>query len=173
MPEALPSAESGPNSEGNPLGRKPVQLNGAVCDKARALADGDVLEVPGLRIEVRKSTHSLTVLRGPVVLRVFLVGLGARDSTPEGEFRIARKITRPDWYHRGRSVPAGDPANPLGRLWLGLSSRGAPTPYGIHPSGDPAAVGANQGRGCILMRPEDAETVFRLCPVDTPVRISP
>ncbi|HQE75904.1 MAG TPA: L,D-transpeptidase [Candidatus Hydrogenedentes bacterium] len=34
-------------------------------------------------------------------------------------------------------------------------------------------MGADRSRGCIRMRPEDAETVFQWCPVGTRVTIAP
>jgi lipoprotein-anchoring transpeptidase ErfK/SrfK len=107
---------------------------------------------------------------GALVWR-FPVGLGRDGSTPSGHFAIHNKISRPDWYHRGDSVPYGDPRNPLGESWMGLAADGAPLSYGIHPTTEPDSIGGSKGAGCIRMRPEDAETLFRLCPIGATVRI--
>ena len=99
------------------------------------------------------------------------MGLGHEDLTPEGDYEIVNKITEPDWYHRGETVRAGDPRNPLGKRWMGLGSGDTASSYGIHPTQDPDSIGKPSSRGCIRMRPEDAETIFRVCPIGTPVRI--
>ncbi|MBP9205020.1 MAG: FHA domain-containing protein [Kofleriaceae bacterium] len=65
-----------------PLGRKPVQLNGAVCDKARALADGDVLEVPGLRIEVQLEARPPSAGLGAYVIERAAGGVFGLAQTP-------------------------------------------------------------------------------------------
>lgn len=103
----------------------------------------------------------------------FPVGLGRNNATPEGDFKIASKVTDPDWSDRGRIVKAGDPENPLGKRWMGLGTGERTTSYGIHPTKEPESIGADMSRGCIRMRPEDAEKVFGLCPVGTCVCIVP
>ncbi len=47
------------------------------------------------------------------------------------------------------------------------------TSYGIHASNDPRAIGQPFSRGCVRMRPNDAEALFRLVPLGTPVTIHP
>jgi len=126
-----------------------------------------------ITITVSKGEHTLTIEFDGEVAAQFPVGLGQGNATPEGEFAIANKITDPDWFDRGRVVKAGDPENPLGKRWMGLGADGRATSYGIHPTGEPESIGANMSRGCIRMRPEDAEMVFRLCPVGTVVCIKP
>ena len=88
-------------------------------------------------------------------------------------FRIDAKITRPDWYDGGRVVSSDDPRNPLGHRWLGLAQSGTATSYGIHSTSEAQSIGRSTSRGCIRMRPEDVETVFRFCPIGTPVSICP
>lgn len=127
----------------------------------------------GRRITVDTAQYLLTVFDGDKPLGVFPVGLGRDDSTPRGEFYVANKISNPDWYDRGRVVKADDPENPLGRRWLGLGGPEGPTSYGIHPTEEPGAIGGNRSRGCIRMRPADAEQVFAWCEIGTPVTIGP
>ncbi|MGI6459275.1 MAG: L,D-transpeptidase family protein [Candidatus Hydrogenedentales bacterium] len=129
---------------------------------------------PGsVAIRVSKRDHTLSIHRGDALLARFPVGLGRNNATPEGDFLIANKVTDPDWSDRGRIVKAGDPENPLGRRWLGLEKEGRATPYGIHPTNEPHSIGADMSRGCIRMRPEDAETLFQWCPVGTKVTVTP
>ena len=124
-----------------------------------------------LRVEVSTTGYTLSVIRGDEVLRSFPVGLGRDGATPHGAFRILNKISEPDWYDRGRTVPSGDPENPLGSRWLGLATDAAPTSYGIHATADPRSIGQPFSRGCVRMRPSDVESLFRLVPLGTPVSI--
>ncbi len=126
-----------------------------------------------LRIEVNVSEYLLTVLKGGEVLRSFPIGLGAGGSTPMGTFRIANKISDPDWYRRGVVVPAGAEGNPLGASWMGLGDGTSASSYGIHPTADAGSIGQSQSQGCVRMRPEDAEALFRLVPIGTQVVIRP
>ncbi len=126
-----------------------------------------------VRIEVDTSDHLMRVLRGDQALAEFPVGLGRDGATPGGTFRIGTKARNPDWYHGGRIVPAGDPGNPIGDQWMGLAQDGARTGIGIHPTAHPASIGADQSLGCVRMRPEDAETLYRLVPLGATVTIHP
>jgi len=126
---------------------------------------------PEFKIIVDKSDHTLELLYNNQPMALFPVGLGSE--TPEGEFRISTKLTTPDWNHRGRRVKAGDSKNPLGRRWMGLENQQGPTPYGIHPTNEEDSIGKDASRGCIRMREQDAETLFRRCPSGTPVLIQP
>ncbi|MFO7973582.1 MAG: L,D-transpeptidase family protein [Candidatus Hydrogenedentota bacterium] len=137
-------------------------------------------EVPFLnsapeRVEIRidKSDYTMTIHFDGAPIAEFPVGLGRNNATPEGDFKIASKVTDPDWSDRGRIVKAGDPENPLGKRWMGLGTGERTTSYGIHPTKEPESIGADMSRGCIRMRPEDAEKVFGLCPVGTCVCIVP
>lgn len=124
-----------------------------------------------LRIEVDASKYLLKVMRGKNTLRSFPVGLGRDNSTPIGRFQVANKISDPDWYNNGEVVSAGDAANPLGASWMGLGDGDSATSYGFHPTADSASIGKPMSQGCVRMRPRDAETLFRLVPLGTPVHI--
>lgn len=144
----------------------------------RTPAPGDSTSPPAgpvdaapIRLEVDTGTFVLTVFRGEEALRRFPVGLGRNASTPTGSFRIANKLVNPAWYNRGNVVAAGDPANPIGAYWMGLGRDGKATSYGIHPTQDPDAIGAEMSRGCIRMRPADAAALFELVPLGTGVVI--
>lgn len=126
---------------------------------------------PRLRLEIDPAAYTLTVFADARAIHVFPVGLGRDKTTPTGDFTIANKIPAPDWHHRGKTIPAGDPRNPLGDYWMGLGDERGPTPYGLHPTDESEAIGGNLSRGCIRMRPEDAAALFALVPVGTPVRI--
>ncbi len=126
----------------------------------------------GVRIDVDSSALLMRVWRDDAILAEFPIGLGRDGATPTGTFRIANKVSDPAWYPAdGRVVPAGDPGNPIGARWMGLASGGAPNGIGIHPTAQAASIGQNASQGCVRMRPSDAETLYRLAPIGTPVRI--
>jgi hypothetical protein len=124
-----------------------------------------------LRLVVDRSDYVLTVFQNGQLLFLFPVGLGYDGATPIGVYYVANKIRNPDWYDHGKTVESGDPRNPLGASWMGLGDDDGPTSYGIHPTGESESIGQPSSRGCIRMRPADAETLFRLCPLGTPVEI--
>ncbi len=136
-------------------------------------APGEASPILPADIIVDTSAYVLTVRRGDEVLGAFPVGLGRGGATPQGTFYVANKIRHPDWFNRGQVVKAGDPANPLGDQWMGLGGPEGPTSYGIHPTNEPESIGKNESRGCIRMRPADAERVFGWCPLGTHVHIHP
>ena len=115
----------------------------------------------------------LTVHWNDRLLRSFPVGLGRDGATPLGEFRIANKISDPNCFNRGEVVAAGARGNPLGASWMGLGNLIAVTSYGIHPTDDVGSIGQPWSRGCVRMRTEDAEALFRLASVGTRVHIHP
>lgn len=134
------------------------------------LKRSDTSELP-VRIEVDTSRYTLRILKGDQVLQSFPVGLGRNGTTPLGTFEIANKIVEPAWYNHGEVVPAGDARNPLGSRWMGFGIGTRATSYGIHPTKEAESIGRALSAGCVRMRPEDAETVYRLAPIGTVVRI--
>ncbi len=143
----------------------------------RRLREGQLLKVPLEELSLRVSKHRfrLWVLLGGVCVKGFPVGIGADDSTPEGEFEIETKIIRPAWYNQveGRKIPYGDPANPLGTRWLGFRDTPDAQGYGIHGTSDPSTVGKDVSRGCIRLKNRDVELLFEWVPRGTRVRIVP
>ena len=158
---ALPDAPETPR--GGPL--ESGRLEPLVYEEELAPPPNDVL------VHIDKSDFALTVFVNGAPRHRFPVGLGLLDATPTGEFNIGNKIADPDWHSGSEVVKAGDPRNPLGAFWMGLSDGRGSTSYGLHPTGDPHSIGRLSSRGCIRMRPSDAQTLYRMCPIGTPVRI--
>jgi L,D-transpeptidase-like protein len=159
--DSKPSSQGFTNVRGESLGLMLDRNGGGGMNRADAP-----------RIELDLAAFTMTLFRGDTPLRRFPVGIGRGDATPAGTFRIANKISNPAWYNRGAVVPAGDAGNPIGARWMALGEDGVKaTSYGIHPTPNSGSIGQPMSRGCIRMRPDDAESVFRLCPVGTPVEI--
>ncbi len=128
---------------------------------------GIVINVPEMRL-YRFHPKKGTVSTHPVTI-------GEEETpTPLGTFRVIDKAIDPEWNippklrhkYKENIMPAGDD-NPIGKYWLGLSSRG----YGIHGTDNPWSVGRVLSNGCIRLYPEDIETLFPDVPKGTVVEI--
>ncbi len=110
------------------------------------------------RIIVSIPDHKLALVEHGRIVKVYRVAVGAPDSpSPEGEFRIVRRLSDPTYYHPGVVIPPG-PDNPLGPRWIGLSMKG----FGIHGTNQPTSIGHWASHGCIRMRNEDVKELFAL-----------
>jgi L,D-transpeptidase ErfK/SrfK len=118
----------------------------------------------------------------PVVM-TYPISIGKMDwKTPLGMTRIVHKREKPIWYppesvrreHEAdgrplpKAVPAG-PDNPLGDYAMRLGIPGGA--YLIHGTNAPAGVGMQVTHGCIRMYPENIAELYKLVPVNTPVRL--
>jgi L,D-transpeptidase ErfK/SrfK len=120
--------------------------------------------------------------RGSVV--TFPISIGDMDwRTPLGPTHVTGKIRNPSWTppesirrehalegeELPRTIPGGDPDNPLGEFALSLARKG----YLIHGTDERRAVGIGMrvSHGCIRLYPEDIRSLFSEVLVGTAVRI--
>jgi len=112
-----------------------------------------------IHLEVVKHLFELRVWLDEVCLRVYPVGLGIENSTPEGTFVVEQKIVNPPYQpqHKPRSEfrDAGAPDNPLGSRWIDIGNH-----YGIHGTIEPSSIGGAVSEGCIRMHNRDVEEVY-------------
>lgn len=105
-------------------------------------------------ILITKSVRRLTIYDGNSALRQYPVAIGKPATpTPEGNFAIATKIM--------------NPGGVLGTRWMGLNYDA----YGIHGTNAPWKIGQMVSNGCIRMHNANAEELFALVRVGTPVLI--
>lgn len=121
----------------------------AIADDRRvshALARGNIL--------IAKSKRQLTLFDGNTPVRQYPVAIGKPGTpTPLGNFAIATKIP--------------NPGGVLGTRWMGLNYDA----YGIHGTNRPWLIGQMVSNGCIRMHNANAEELFVLVNVGTPVYI--
>jgi L,D-transpeptidase ErfK/SrfK len=140
--------------------------------------EGIVVNVPEMRLYYYEPA-------GPGRLRVYTypVGVGREERpTPQGVYRVAAKSEKPTWVipesirrehiresgdHR-RSIPGGDPDNPLGNYRLTLSK----PRYAIHGTNIPWGPGMPVSHGCVRLFPEDIERVYPVVPVGARVELT-
>lgn len=112
-----------------------------------------------IHVEILKGRHELRAWLADVCLRVYPVGVGLDDSTPEGTFNVKNKVTDPPYQpqHKPRSDhrASGAPDNPLGTRWIDIGNH-----YGIHGTIEPESVGHDVSEGCIRMHNRDVEELY-------------
>ncbi len=114
-----------------------------------------------------KSQNILMLKCGEEVIKVYSVSTGLNNSTPVGTFKIMTKLENPVWFKAGAVIPPESPENVLGTRWMGFDKEG----YGIHGTVAPDKIGQQVTAGCIRMRNEDVEELFKVLPRGTEVTI--
>jgi len=144
-----------------------LALMNGIVDKHRIREGQTIKVVHGpFRALVSKHSYRLDVYLGDTFVRTFNVGLGADDSTPTGEWRVATKLMNPTYYppRGGDIIASDDPRNPLGERWIGLVGiSGAAVDqerYGIHGTNEPDSIGKSVSMGCIRLHNEDVEALY-------------
>ncbi|WP_413785393.1 L,D-transpeptidase family protein [Cytobacillus sp. IB215316] len=121
-------------------------------------------------IEINRSNNLLIAYKNGEEFFKTTVSTGENLSTPSGIFEIITKFVEPSYT--AKNIPGGDPSNPLGSRWLGLSVPGTTgRTYGIHGTINPGSIGEYVTQGCIRMENEKIEWLFDRIPIGTKVKI--
>jgi len=100
------------------------------------------------------------------------VGKGGFD-TAAGRYEIKEKDVDPPWHApnkawagdlAGKTIPAGDPRNPLKARWMGFYDG-----QGIHGTDDIASLGTAASHGCIRMSVAAVTQLYSQIKVGTPL----
>lgn len=150
--------------------RIPAQLlrnvNSGAAPESGVLLPGTELKViPGpFRAEINLAGSELTLYLGDLYAGRFPFTVG--DETPQpGAYKVADKRTDKDYYGKnGQVIPALDPNNPYGGVWIDLGRE-----LSLH--GSPARENGSQTLGCISLSPRDAQDVFGILSLNAEVRI--
>ncbi len=129
--------------------------------------------------------HELKVIRGPfnalihldkheLTLMVegryagrFPIGIGCDQPKLEGTYIVREKNTNPPYRSPdGITVPGGDPRNPFGKFWIGLSSN-----IGLHGTVDPQNIGRDDNRGNICLGDRDIDDLYGILSIGSRVVI--
>jgi len=131
-----------------------------------------VIEGP-FRVVVDKSARRLNLYLGDTFIRSYPVTLGTKNSTPEGEFTVLRKLKNPPWtdpYNR-TIIRADNPEYPLGTRWIEFIP--PPGAYGIHGTKDAEVIGEEASFGCVRVLHPQEEEVFDFVVLGSPIVIVP
>jgi lipoprotein-anchoring transpeptidase ErfK/SrfK len=110
-------------------------------------------------VVVHKRTHTLALMQGDQVVKVYAVGLGRPETpTPSGTFTIQNKLVNPVWYSPDGAIQPGDPRNVLGSRWMAFDGR-----IGIHGTRrqDEKTIGTDSSNGCVRMRDADVRELYK------------
>lgn len=128
-----------------------------------------------MRVVINIPSRTLWVYEGERIIRYFPVGVGRPGfPTPVGKFSIIRKVLDPGWENpylsagEMRLAPGQD--NPLGTRWMGFL-RDPGGEYGMHGTDNPGSVGKFSSHGCVRLKVPDAEALFEMVDVGTPVEV--
>jgi len=111
-------------------------------------------------IIVNKAINRLALYEDGELIKTFPVATGkTSDLTPEGDFQVIHMNQNPVYYKL--NIPGGDPRNPLGPRWIGLSVPGTSGyTYGIHGNSSPWSIGTYASSGCVRMYNEDVTWLY-------------
>jgi lipoprotein-anchoring transpeptidase ErfK/SrfK len=126
------------------------------------------------RLVVDLSDRRVYIYRSEKLVDQYSIAVGqAGWETPTGDFQVERMQRNPSWRHpiTGEVVPTGD-RNPLGRHWIGFWSSDR-TQIGFHGTNREELVGQAVSHGCLRMRNQDVEALYRQVRVGTPVTVRP
>ncbi len=156
-----------------------VQKSNRIAENSSVIRIGDNLRIykGDWRILVSRSNHLLMLYDGDDLFKVYRVGIGKQERTPNGTFVISSKVKEPEWYAPdGRVIPFGNTDNLLGTRWLALQHTTESGPgykgLGIHGTWQPETVGTNSSNGCVRMRNAEVEELYAIVPRLTPVEIT-
>jgi lipoprotein-anchoring transpeptidase ErfK/SrfK len=125
-------------------------------------------------IGIDRDAKVLRLYRNLRLERRFQIAVGkAGLESSAGRYKVEEKIVNPPWHApnkawagdlAGKTIPAGDPRNPLEARWLGYHDG-----EGIHGTSDIASLGTAASHGCIRMSPDAVKELYRQVKVGTPV----
>ena len=176
----------------NGVNVKRPQLVAALVKRMTATAGGSAIQVPVKVTERPDETLADLAKKYPTVLAVdrdakelrfykrlrlvdkyeIAVGQGGFD-TAAGRYEIKEKDVDPPWHApnkawagdlAGRTIPPGDPQNPLKARWMGFHDG-----QGIHGTDDIASLGTAASHGCIRMAVPEVKQLFAKVKVGTPL----
>ncbi len=124
-------------------------------------------------IIINKSSNTLYFINNGIIKKSYPVATGkTMKLTPNGKFKIVVKAKNPYWLGAGVSEPikGGDPANPLGTRWIGISYGGGNI-YGVHGNSSPSSIGTYASLGCVRMFNYHVEELYERVKANTPIWI--
>jgi L,D-transpeptidase ErfK/SrfK len=129
-----------------------------------------VTEEPQI-LKLNLTKRQVTIFRSGKAVKSYPVAIGKSGwGTPVGEHEVKTMYRNPPWKNpfKGGVIPGGDPANPLGRRWIGFWTNGENW-IGFHGTPNRGSVGQAASHGCVRMYNEDVEELYDLVKVGTPV----
>lgn len=125
-------------------------------------------------VTVSRAEKLTRVFRRGRVVKTYKVAVGmVKYPTPLGTFAVQTMQKNPVWNVpnadwagdlAGKTIPAGDPANPLKARFIGFNGS-----VGFHGTSDLSSLGSAASHGCIRMSPSDVKDLFERVAIGTTV----
>lgn len=122
-------------------------------------------------LKLNLTKRQVTIFRGGKAFKSYPVAVGKEGwGTPVGEHKIKTMYRNPPWKNpfKGGVIPGGDPANPLGKRWIGFWTDNKNW-IGFHGTPNRGSVGQAASHGCVRMYNEHVEELYELVTIGTPV----
>lgn len=119
---------------------------------------------------VNLSRRRVYVYKQQQLLASYPVAIGQDGwETPTGSFHVFQMQVNPAWIHpiTGQLVPPGS-GNPLGKRWIGFWSNGH-LQAGFHGTNQEELIGQAVSHGCLRMRNQDIEALYKQVSLGSPV----
>ena len=129
------------------------------------------MDVIGVQPPLAVRLRTLALFIGDLLVKEYQVCIGKENRTPAATFTVQTKVTKPDWYFRGRKIPFGDPENVIGTRWIGFEGGVEAEGIGIHGTTDASSIGKAVSMGCIRMKDGAVERVFEWVTNGTEVEV--
>jgi lipoprotein-anchoring transpeptidase ErfK/SrfK len=125
-------------------------------------------------IAVNREAKELRLYKHLRLVHRYEIAVGRSGlETAAGRYKIQEKIVNPPWHVptsawagdlAGRTIPAGDPQNPLEARWMGFHDG-----QGIHGTTDLASLGTAASHGCIRMSIPAVKQLYKQVKVGSPL----
>ncbi|MDN4072232.1 L,D-transpeptidase [Fictibacillus terranigra] len=119
---------------------------------------------------INLQSNELAYYKNGMLIKTFSIASGKPATpTPQGIYKIANKIKNRPYYKE--HIAGGDPKNPLGDRWMGLSVN-PQISYAIHGNNNENSIGQHVSSGCIRMHNEEVRWLYDQITVQTTVIIT-
>jgi lipoprotein-anchoring transpeptidase ErfK/SrfK len=160
----------------DPSGRRDFKANVATVQPK--VSTDAIWTANPVAVTVSKHDKEVRVFDHGKLSKTYHVAVGMDEyPTPEGRFTVQSmqkdpvwNVPQSDWAGdlAGKTIPGGDPRNPLKARWIGFDGS-----VGFHGTGELGSIGTAASHGCVRMRPTDVKDLFTRVQVGTPVLVSP
>ncbi len=146
-------------------------LNLSFYNKAFAIGQGQT------EIRINVPSRTLSLYKNSYLIGEYSVGVGHSQAmmTPQGYYKVEKKVIDPIWEHpykpEGAVRISNYGKNPLGQRWIGFFED-KNTVYGIHGTNDPKSIGKFVSHGCVRMNNLDVEEIFDLVDIGDTVHVT-
>ena len=144
--------------------------------KPKITEDG-LWDTQPVAVTVSRSGTTVRLFRRGKLEKTYQVAVGQpKYPTPTGRFVVQTKQVNPIWNVpqaewagdlAGKSIPSGDPRNPLKARWIGFSGS-----VGFHGTDSIGSIGTAASHGCVRMRIGDIVDLYDRVEVGTPILVA-